>query len=261
MNRLSVLATMVFSLTTFASVNAAEITVVSAVVMRNALDELVPTFERESGHTITLSYASAGVLRNRIQNGEVVDLTILPKPVLSELVASRKIVAGSTVDVALSTVGIAVRAGAPKPDISSVDAFKRSLLAARTIVYTDPAGGGASGVHFARVLERLGIADQIKPRTKLTSIPGPGPGEIVARGDADIAVSQTMDLLGASGADFVGPLPRELQNETDFTYAVGVGSNSKEPSATTAFITFLSSPVAASVLKAKGMEPVNAAVK
>ena len=136
---------------------AAEIKVLSAVAMQAALDDIARAFERTTTHKVTISYATAGVLDNRIQSGELADVTILPKPVFEALVAGGKIVAGSVAIFAQSTVGVSVRVGAPKPDISSVDALKRSLLAAKSIVYADPAQGAASGIYFLLVLERLGI--------------------------------------------------------------------------------------------------------
>ena len=232
---------------------AAEIKVLSAVAMRPALDELAPQFERATGHKLTISYAVAGELRKRIEGGEFGDMTILPRPWFEPLLTQGKITAGSQMILARSTVGVSVRAGAPKPDISSVEAVRRSLLAAKSIVYGDPAKGGASGVHFVRVLEKLGIVEEMKPKTIL--VPGAGAAEVVARGEAEIAVSQTIDLIRVAGADYVGPLPPELQNTTDFVFSAGVLASAKEPDAAKALIKFLSGPDAARVIKSKGMEP------
>jgi molybdate transport system substrate-binding protein len=232
---------------------AAEIKVLSAVAVRSALDDLAPKFERTSGHKVTISYATAGELRNRIQGGEFGDMTILPKPAFEPLVTQGRIVSGNTAVFARSSVGVSVRVGAPKPDISSVDAVRRSLLAAKSIVYADPSKGGASGIHFVRVLERLGIVEEMKPKTKL--IPGAGAAEVVARGEAEIAVSQTIDLLRVAGTDYVGPLPPELQNTSDFVFSVGILAGAKESDAAKALMKFLLTPEAAQVIKAKGMEP------
>src|SRR5512133_2333590 len=144
---------------------AAEVKVLSAVAMRPVLDDLAAEFERTTAHKVTIDYAVAGELRKRIENGEFADMTILPRPWFEPLLAQGKIAAGSQMILARSTVGVSVRAGAPKPDISSVDAVRRSLLTATSIVYADPARGGASGVHFAQVLAKLGIADEMKPKT------------------------------------------------------------------------------------------------
>ena len=232
---------------------AAEIKVLSAVAMRAALDDLAPQFERTTGHKLTISYAVAGELRKRIEGGELGDITILPRPWFEPLLTQGKITAGTQIILARSTVGVSVRAGTPKPDISSVEAVRRSLLAAKSIVYGDPAKGGASGVHFARVLEKLGIVEEMKPKTIL--IPGAGAAEVVARGEAEIGVSQTIDLIRVAGADYVGPLPPELQNTTDFVFSAGVLASAKEPDAAKALIKFLSGADAARVIKAKGMEP------
>jgi molybdate transport system substrate-binding protein len=232
---------------------AAEIKVLSAVAMRSALDELAPQFERTTGHKLTISYAVAGELRKRIEGGEFGDMTIMPRPWFEPLLTQGKITEGSQMIVARSTVGVSVRAGTPKPDISSVEAVRRSLLAAKSIVYGDPAKGGASGVHFVRVLEKLGIVEEMKPKTIL--IPGAGAAEVVARGEAEIAVSQTIDLVRVAGADYVGPLPSELQNTTDFVFSAGVLASAKESDAAKVLIKFLSGPDAARVIKSKGMEP------
>jgi len=230
----------------------AEINVLSAVVMRPVLGDIVAGFERETGHKVVVDFATAGVLRDRIRSGEAADVTILPRPTMDTLLKEAKVVSGSDVVVGRGNVGVAVRAGAPRPDVSSVEGFKRSLLAAKSIVYSDPAQGGISGIHFARVLERLGIAGQMKPKTKL--IPGAGSGEFVARGEAEIAIGGTMDLLRVPGV-VVGPLPDELQNTTDFVYVAAVLANARQPDAGKALIRSLLTPSAKGMIKAKGMEP------
>jgi len=232
---------------------ATEIKVLSAVVMRPVLGDLASEFERTTGHRVAIDYATAGVLRDRIRGGEMADVTILPRPAMDAILKDGKITPGSEVVMARGTVGVAVRPGAPKPDISSVEGFKRSLLAANSIVYADPAQGGASGIHFARVLERLGITEEMKPKTKL--IPGAGGAEVVAKGEADIAVGGTMDLLRVPGAEFVGPLPPELQNTSDFVYLAAVLVGAKQPEAAKALIKHLLAPDSARAIKAKGMEP------
>jgi molybdate transport system substrate-binding protein len=232
---------------------AAEIKVLSAVAMQAALDDIALAFERTTAHKVTISYATAGVLNNRIQSGESADVTILPKPVFEALVERGKILPGSAARFAQSTVGISVRVGAPKPDIGSVDALKRSLLAAKSIVYADPAKGAASGIHFARVLERLGIVDEMKPKTKL--VPGAGAAEIVAKGEAEIAVSQTIDLIRVSGAEYVGPLPPELQNTSDFVFLAGLLTGAQQTEAAKALIQHLRTPDSARIITGKGLTP------
>jgi molybdate transport system substrate-binding protein len=230
-----------------------EIKVLSAVVMRPVLGDITTEYERATGNKVTIDFATAGVLRDRIRGGEVADVIILPRPTMDTLRKEAKIASGTEVILARGTVGVAVRAGAPKPDVSSAEGFTRSLLAAKSIVYADPAQGGVSGIHFARVLERLGIAEQMRPKTRL--IPGAGSGEVVARGEAEIAVSGTMDLLRVPGADFVGPLPAELQNTTDFVYYAAILAGAKQPELGRALIKHLLSPAAGRQIKAKGMEP------
>jgi molybdate transport system substrate-binding protein len=236
---------------------AADIKVLSAVAVKSSLDELRDAFQQTTGHKVTIIYSTAGLLRTRILGGEFGDVAILPKPAFDPLVAEGKIRADSRVVIARSTVGVSVRSGAPKPDLSSVDAVKRSLRNAKSVVYTDPAQGGLSGIHFVRVLEQLGISEEMKPKTKLTTVAsGIGPSEIVAKGEAELAVSQTADLfLNAAGTDYVGPLPAELQNTSDFVFSAGILAEAKEVEAARAFIAYLASENAARVIKAKGMEP------
>jgi molybdate transport system substrate-binding protein len=232
--------------------HAADIKVLSAVVMKSALDDLVREFERTTGHKVAVAYAPAGGIRDRIQGGEAFELTILPRPVIEQLVAQGKIAPGGATVLARSAVSVCVRAGAPKPDISTVEAVKRSLLATPSVAYSDPAKGGASGIHFARVLERLGIAEEMKPKAKLT---GPDSAEYVARGEADICVTQAMEIIRTAGVELVGNLPPELQNTTDFVFAAGLGANAKDPEAAQAFVKYLRSPDAMRLIKSKGMEP------
>lgn len=229
-----------------------EIKVLSAVVMKSALDDLARDFERATGHKITLAYAPAGAVKDRIEGGEAFDLAILPRPIIGRLQTLGKIATDGTVVLARSEVSVCVRAGAPKPDISTADNLKRSLLAANSVAYSDPAKGGASGIHFARVLDRLGIAEQMKPKTKLT---GPDSAEFVARGEADFCVNQAMEIKRTVGVDLVGPLPVELQNTTDFVFTGGIAANARQPGAAKAFISFLLAPQAARAIEAKGMKP------
>jgi len=250
------LATAVAALLLLAHVGgalAAEITVLSAVAMKPALDELARDFERRTGHTLTTSYATAGVIGNRIRDGEQVDVAILPRSAFDPLLTHGTIAPGTGMMVAQSLVAVAVRRGAPKPDISSPEALKRALLEAKSIVYPDPARGGATGIHAARVIERLGIAEKMKGKTTLT--PAGEYAEVLARGEADIAIVQPIVVLGVSGVELVGPLPDELQNKTDFVFMAGVGTNAKDAATAHAFIRHLLTAESARVIKAKGMEP------
>ncbi|HEY4982305.1 MAG TPA: molybdate ABC transporter substrate-binding protein [Pseudolabrys sp.] len=232
---------------------AAELKVLSAVAMQPALDDLGRDFERKTGHKVTLAYATAGIVRDRIRNGEPADVVIAPRSAFEPLSTQGKIAPGSEVRLAQSLVAVAVPAGAAKPDISSPDALKRGLLAAKSIVYPDPAKGGATGIHAARVIERLGITEQMKSKTTL--VPGSEYADILAKRQAELAIVQPMVVMTFPGVDLVGPLPAELQNTTDFVFMSGVSASAAEPALAKTFIEFLRSPDAARVIKAKGMEP------
>jgi molybdate transport system substrate-binding protein len=233
--------------------NAAEVKVLSAVAVKAVLDDLVSGFERATGHKVTIAYATAGVLRDRIKASEAFDMAVLPRPIMDPLITQGAIAPASTTVFARSLVSVGVRAGAPKPDISTVEAFKRTMLAAKSISYADPAKGGGSGIHAASVIERLGIAEEMKPKTKL--VPGAESVDLVAKGEAEIAIVNTPVIVSKPGVELVGPLPAELQNTTDFVFFVGVGASAKEPDAAKALIKYLQAPDAARVIKAKGMEP------
>ena len=170
---------------------------------------------------------------------------------MEELQKQNKLAAGSLVNVVGTPVAVAARAGAPKPDIATVEAFKSTLLAAKSIVYADPAKGGVSGIVFARALERLGIADQMKAKTIL--VPGAQAAEVVAKGEAELGVAQGSEIVPVAGAQLVGPLPGELASTTVF--AAAIGADSKAPAAAKALIEFLTGPQAAPKFKAKGFQP------
>jgi len=177
---------------------------------------------------------------------------ILSRPVIDELQTQGKVAQGSIVNVGRSYVAIGVRAGAPQPDISTLEKLKAALLATKSISYADPAKGGASGVYFAKVLDRLGIADQMKSKTVL--VPGAEAGELVAKGEVEMGVAQASEIAAIPGTQVVGPLPGDLHREMIFS--VGIGSTSKDPAAAKSLIELLTSPTGAAVLKSKGMDPV-----
>ena len=231
--------------------DAAEIKLLSAGGMRPVLGDLVSVFERTTGHIVVVSYGTGGATRDRVLNGEAVDLTILPKPLMDELLKHGKVVPGTTVNIAHTDVGMGVRAGGPKPDISSIEAFTHSLLAVKSIVYPDPARGGASGIYFVRVLDRLGIADQMRPKTKL--LPQGYTAELVAKGEAEMAIQLANEILAVPGVEFV-PLPPELQT-TDFVFAAGIAVSARQPELAKDLIRALSAPTAAPIIKSKNMEP------
>jgi len=231
--------------------NAAEVKMVASVALTSALDELIPAFERATGNKVTIGYGLAAELKKRILEGDPADVVILTKPMMDDLQMQDKLSPGSLVSVGGTAVAVAARAGAPKPDINSVDALKHALLSAKSIVYADPAKGGLSGVHFARVLERLGLTEQLKAKTIL--VPGAQAAEVVAKGEAELGVGQASEILPVRGAQLVGPLPGDLASVTVFTAGVGAGTKSSE--AAKALVQFLTGPVAAPVFKANGFEP------
>jgi molybdate transport system substrate-binding protein len=229
---------------------AADVKVLTSVALTSVLDELGSVFEKATGNKLTIGYGLAAELKKRILDGETADVIMLTRPMMDDLQKQQK-VAGGLVNVAGTPVAVAARAGAPKPDIGSVDAFKRTLLAARSIVYADPAKGGLSGVVFARALERLGIAEQMKAKTIL--VPGAQAADVVAKGEAELGVAQASEIVPVAGAQLVGPLPGELASVTLFT--AGVGAGSKSPEAAKVLIEFLTGPQAAPRFQAKGFQP------
>ena len=229
----------------------AEVKVLASVALTSALDELAPQYERATGNRLKIDYSLIADIKKRILAGETADVIILSRPAMDELAKQDKFVPNSTAGVAGTPVAVAARAGMPKPDISSVDALKRSLLAAKSIVYADPAKGGASGVYFAHVVDQLGIAEQIKAKTIL--VPGAQAADVVARGEAEIGVAQASEIVPVTGAQLVGPLPGEFASMTAFTAGIGAGTKVQE--ASKSFIQFLTGPTAAPVFKSKGFEP------
>lgn len=216
--------------------------------MRGAMGELIPRFERETGHKVEISYDPAKLMMERIRRGESADVVILGGPAVEDLAKEGKVTAASRRAIASCGVGIAVRAGARKPEIGSVDAFKRALLAARSIAWTQE---GASGMYFSKLIEQLGIADEI--RRKAVRRPGGLIAEIVANGDAELAVQQIPELMAVPGVDVVGPLPGEIQQVTVSQGALFAAS--KQPQAAGALLAFLKTAESAAVLKARGLEP------
>jgi molybdate transport system substrate-binding protein len=231
--------------------SAAEIKVLSSNAAKTLLEEVAPLFERASGHKVTLGFATSQQVAKLVQGGEAADLVVITPEAIDQLAKQGKVVEGSRIDVARSFVGIAIRAGAPRPDVSTPEALRRTLLAAQSVTFSDPATGATSGVHATKVFERLGIAAEMKPKYKLGD--GSSTGPIVARGEAEMAIQQISALKPYGGIDIVGPLPAELQYVT--TLSAGVGTAGKAPDAVKAFITYLRTPEAAAVIRAKGLEP------
>ncbi len=238
---------------------AAEIKVISANGPRAVLADLTGKFESATGHKLAITIIETGEIRHRILSGAIYDVIILPTGTAEELAKLGKIVAGTMTPVVRTSFGMAVRAGERQPDVGSAEAFKRSLLAAKSILITDPSTGGISGVHFMSVLERLGIADEMKPKLVLNRGSGYH-AERVAKGEADLAVQAEHEIRCVPGIDFV-PYPAEFQRTVSF--AAGVGADAKqaagyhgtENAPARSFIQFLRGPEAAAVIKAKCLQP------
>jgi molybdate transport system substrate-binding protein len=227
---------------------AAEIRLISSNGVSAVLSVLGPQFEKASGDTLVIHFDTANALKDKILAGEDFDVAILTGPIVDELIKAGKIAAGSRTDIARSGVGVAIRAGASRPDISTVEAFKHTLLAAKSVAYTTT---GASGLYFAGLIERLGIADQVKAKAKLQ--PGGAVAELVASGEAELAVQQLSELMPVKGSEILGPLPPELQHYTVFS--AGMGTAATQTAAAKALVEFLTAPAALPIIKAKGMEP------
>jgi len=233
------------------SVEAAEIKVLSAGAMKAMVSELGTEFTRETGHTLAITSGTVGQLRDKLVAGEAADVVVLSDTAIDQLAAQGHLVPGSRVDIARTGIGVAVGEGAPQPDIGTPEAFKQALLSARSIAYVDPASGATSGIYFASVLQRLGIADAVKSKTVLR--PGGGyVAELVARGEAELAVHQISEIVPVKGATLVGPLPRELQKITVYSAALPTRAAAPEPAK--AFIDFMARPAFKPRLAGAGLD-------
>ena len=231
-----------------------DIKVLSTTAMKTVFMELAPAFERLTGHRLDVTLGPSLRLEQQLAEGEAADIAIVSAPGARDLVASGKMVAGSVVDIAKSSIGVAVRSGASKPDISTVEGFRRAMLDARSIACSKPVGGGQSGVHLAKIFDQLGIADAMRAKAKYGAGGDAGlTGLVLLRGEADIGVQQMAELMAVSGIDIVGPLPPEIQMVTPFV--AGIPANAHHAQAGRALIDFLTTPEAKRVLKAKGLEP------
>ena len=237
--------------------HAAELRVVSSGGFAAAYRALLPAYQRASGNTVVTEWgpsmgATPQAIPQRLARGEPIDVVIMVGDALGTLIKEGKVSTGSRVDLARSLIGVAVRADAPKPDISSAEAVKRALLAAQSIAYSD----SASGVYLSTELfPRLGIAEAIKGKSRM--IPAEPVGQVVARGEAELGFQQMSELLPVAGIDIVGKLPPELQKVTIFS--AGIVAATKEPKAAAALIAFLASPTAAEAVTKSGLEPMIAA--
>ncbi|MEY4932816.1 MAG: hypothetical protein RLZZ403_1136, partial [Pseudomonadota bacterium] len=223
-----------------------------SIGVQSAVEALIPEFEQATGQRVVATWATSATLDKRLRAGESADLLISTRGGVDALISEGKVSPGTRADIASSVVALAVRTGEAQPDISTPDALKRALLAARSISYSDPAAGGTSGVHFAKVLEQLGIADAMRPKTRFPP-PSGFAASLLAAGEVDLAIQQTQELASVPGVQVVGPLPAELQLVT--TFAAGIPASSGQAASAKAFVTFLQSPRAQAVMKQKGLQP------
>jgi len=203
-------------------VAAAEVRVLSAGAMKTMVTELSESFQKETGHTVVITADTGGGLRKRVEGGEKADVLVAPDAVMDALAKSNHVVNDSRRDLARTAVGVAVREGAPKPDISTVDAFKRTVLEAKSIVYLDPASGATSGMHVGNVLKQLGVADAIRDKVVLWK--GGYAAEAVASGKAELCLHQISEILPVKGVTLVGPMPAEINKVTVYTSSLLAGA-------------------------------------
>jgi molybdate transport system substrate-binding protein len=240
---------LVLMLLAFGTADAAELKVLSTHAALEVLDGVTPEFEKSTSNKLTFNYDPALVIKQQIENGVQFDVALITRGALDDLATNKLIDPQTITDLAKSGLGIAVRRGLPKPDISSVAAFKTALLKAKSIVRSTD---GTSGRYFAALTERLGIADAIRSKVKLG--PSGRVAELVERGEAEMAVQQISELLPVAGVEFVGPFPPEIQLYT--TFAVGVSLHSVNPDAARALVHLLTSPASAAVFIHSGLQPI-----
>jgi molybdate transport system substrate-binding protein len=229
---------------------AADIYVVGAGAIEEPFEQLSDAFSRESGHKVHAIFGPVGGMQAKLKGGEKADVIVLSVAAMDELEKAGSLVAGSRAELGRATAGVAVRTGAPQPDISSPDAFKKALLAARTVAYTNPAAGGTAGIYMTGLLERLGITEEVKKRAVLQSS-GSAVADAVANGAAEIGISFTSELLPNKGVKVVGPIPQSIG--LIVTYAGGVAIASKEAEPARALITYMTRPAARDHFKQAGL--------
>ncbi len=227
---------------------AAELKVFSTGASKEIIQKLADSFTKKTGHTITITSDTAGGVARRVEAGEPFEVAIATRQVVDRLIGSGKLATGSRTDVASTSIGIAVKEGAPKPDISTVAAFKALLQQAKTVAYVDPASGGTSGIYIADVINKLGLTEELKPKLRLQS--GGYVAERVARGEAEIVIHQVSEILPVKGVTLVGGLPPEIQLVT--TYSGGLAPNASDVAK--AFHAHLTGPDSDAIIKDAGME-------
>lgn len=230
-------------------VRAADIRVLCSNGFHAVIEELGPQFERATGHRLVVSYGLAAVLGRQIEEGESFDLAILAPPQVDSLIAQGRIAAESRVVLARSGMGVMVRAGAPKPDVGTVAAFRQTLLGAKSIAFPPQ---GQSGIYLVGLIERLGLTEALKDKLKPIAS-GPLTGETVAKGEAEIGITPIGELLAVPGVDLVGPLPAEVQHH--ILQTAGISAAAAQSAAAREFVSFLTAKEAAEVIRTKGMEP------
>lgn len=231
-----------------------EVKVLATTAMKTVFEELAPQIQAATGRRLNASFGPSVQIEKRLAEGEAADVAVLTTAAANDMIARGKVRSGSLVDVARSSLGVAVQRGAPKPDISSVEAFKRALLAAKSVAVSRPVGAGLSGAHMAKVFTDLGIADAVAAKAKYGAGGVSGlVGLIIERGEAELGIQQIAELRAVPGIDFVGPLPQALQAVTPFTAAIPTGAANAE--AGRKLIAFLTTPAAKRVIEAKGLEP------
>jgi len=230
--------------------SGAEISLLASGAVKEAYLDLLPAFEKASGHTVKAAWSNTTDIRKRVAAGEIADLVILGSGGTEALIRDGKLVANTRTGFATSRIYLAVRAGAPRPDISSGDALKRTLLAAKTVAYSS----GASGTYIVTMLRKLGIYDEVSAKASVTRANDPVGGKVAA-GEAEIGFHQLSELIPIKGIDIIGPLPAEVQQVTLFSGALHAAA--KEPEAATALVKFLTAPAAAELLKKHGLDAAN----
>jgi molybdate transport system substrate-binding protein len=232
---------------------AAEINAFISTALKTVTDELLPPFERANGHTIRATYAPSGALIPRFDGGEPVDIFLTDSAAIDTLIKHGKVVA-PRVDLARTGIGIAVRKGAPKPDVSTPEALKRALLAAKTVGHAAPSGGSITAAHIQAVFRRLGIASQVTPKVKLAAGgPNGRVSVLISTAEAEIGLQQVSELMSNPGIEVIGMLPAELQQIT--IYSAGVTTSAREAEAAKALINALTAPSTAPIYKIKGLDP------
>ena len=244
--QLTIIALGTFNMTTPAT--AAQLNLLASTAVQTVLEEVLAQHERASGDKIAVTIASTAAIMARLKAGETPDMVVVTREGIETLIQEGKVVADSRAELASAGLGIAVKRGAPKPDISTVDALKRTLLATKSVTYT---ASGASGQYFAKLLERLGIAEEMKPKSNI--LKSGLAGDVVARGESELAVQMMSEILAVPAAELVGPLPAEVQSTMMFT--AGTLAVSARGSEARALVNYLRNPAVGAVFKAKGLDP------